>query len=74
MPGGSQPEQLSKHNRRSFAEPPRLLVFDEATRALDTESREARDDNLDQQLQGLSTVGTPREGLYYYMCRQQLAL
>jgi ABC-type multidrug transport system fused ATPase/permease subunit len=51
-----------------------VLVFDEATRALDTESREARDDNLDQQLQGLSTVGTPREGLYYYMCRRQLAL
>jgi ABC-type uncharacterized transport system fused permease/ATPase subunit len=74
MPGGSQPEQLSKHSRPWFAEPPPLLVFDEATRALDTESKGPVTDNLDQQLQGLSTVGTPREGLYYYMCRRQLAL
>ena len=90
--------------RAVYHRPP-VLVFDEATSSLDTESERAVKENLDQLLQGrtsfviahrLSTVrdadiilvlekgrlverGThdelmAREGLYYYLCSQQLAM
>jgi ABC-type multidrug transport system fused ATPase/permease subunit len=90
--------------RAVYHRPP-VLVFDEATSSLDTESERAVKENLDQLLRGrtsfviahrLSTVrdadiilvlekgrlverGThdellAREGLYYYLCSQQLAM
>ena len=90
--------------RAVYHRPP-VLIFDEATSSLDTESERAIQENLEQLLKGrtsfviahrLSTIrdadvilvlekgklvehGTHdelmrREGLYYYLCSQQLGL
>ncbi len=90
---------------RALYHRPPVLIFDEATSSLDTESERAIKENLDQLLSGrtsfviahrLSTIrdadvilvlergravehGThddlmKRQGLYYYLCSQQLEL
>jgi len=90
--------------RAVYHRPP-VLIFDEATSSLDTESERAIQENLEQLLKGrtsfviahrLSTIrdadtilvlekgklvehGThdelmQRQGLYYYLCSQQLGL
>jgi ABC-type multidrug transport system fused ATPase/permease subunit len=102
LSGGQQ--QRVAIARALYNRPP-ILIFDEATSSLDTESERAVQDNLDQLFEGrtsfviahrLSTIrdadlivvlewgkvaeqGTheqlmKRQGIYYYLCSQQLAM
>jgi ATP-binding cassette subfamily B protein len=90
---------------RAIYNKPPILIFDEATSSLDTESEKAVKENVDQLLKGrtsfviahrLSTIRDAdlilvlekgriveqgrheelmdRQGLYYYLCSQQLSL
>ena len=101
----SSPEALRIAIARAVYHRPPILIFDEATSSLDTESERAVKENMGRLLEGrtsfviahrLSTVrdadlilvlergqlaerGThdelmERQGLYYYLCSQQLEL